>query len=183
MTPEQAAQALEGIADELGRDFTEGDLLEVGHLATTMVLARTKQGLDPDLKPFVPYAPGYAKERLAAGLTTTPVDLVRTGATLSAVIPRVLEPGSVTVGPFLSERAAQILSDHAGGVHQTVELRPRERGIGIKRTQSRPFQRRQNLPKREVLDVRSPAELEVLAEAAGRAVIVRIVARLEGRQP
>lgn len=162
------------ISAELGREFDESELLEVGHLAVTIVLHRTKAGLDADLRPFAPYTPEYMAVRADKNLQTSPVDLARTGRMLGAMIPEVTGPGEVTVHQS-SEHEAIKAAAHTNGVNKSVELHSYTAKEGEFRTHSGVYATREmHLPQRDFYDVRAPSELDVIAETIGSTVAVRI---------
>ena len=86
---DETALALTKIADRLDDGLGERAMQAVGQAATFMIVNRTKQGLDADGEPFVPYSYRYAQTRARKSLETDVVDLARTGHMLGAVIPRV----------------------------------------------------------------------------------------------
>lgn len=148
-TPAEAAAFIDSIVGDL--EFTEADLLELGHAGVTMVLARTKEGLDADLKPFAPYSKSYEVERLYSGLSKQR-DLVRTGHTLGAMLPTVTAKDEVTVH-FASAESEEIASYQNYGTS--------------------------TVPKSEFMDIRADKELEFLAEAGMGAIIARVEKKIK----
>jgi hypothetical protein len=101
------SKVLQGLSEELGA-FPDVDLLELGHLATTLILARTKKGLDADGKPFVQYTPRYELERTKLGLSRQP-DLAVKGHMLGAILPTVTGKDEVSLlfaNPLEAAKAA-----------------------------------------------------------------------------
>lgn len=88
-------KALSSIVEEIDH-LTEAELLEVGHFATALVVARTKKGIDADGNRFRPYTESYTEVRTKAGLSSQP-DLVRTGHMLGAMAPEVTGRDEVSV--------------------------------------------------------------------------------------
>lgn len=152
LSPDRAYQELE---ESVTGVIDNGDLLLLGQLAVTIVVARTKKGLDADGKTFKAYALAYADERERASLRSTPVDLVRKGHMLGGMVPAVTGVNEVTVG-FVSATEAAKAEAHTRGVDRTVSARGRNGGS---------YQRHARLPKRDFLDVRLPTELDLIAEA------------------
>lgn len=129
-------------------------LLEVGHAAIAVVVARTKHGVDVNGVAFKPYVPAYARQRVQASLSTQP-DLVRTGHMLGGMIPVVSGEDEVTIA-FPSEAEAKKAAANNGGT------------------------RRQNPRKaREFLDIRQSKELDFIAEVASESIVARVRARLK----
>lgn len=196
---EDAARTLENIADAIGGAFTEEELFELGDAALTMVLLRTKKGLDADGKPFTGYTPAYAKERKEHSLATSPVDLVRTGHMLGALAryPNIADQ-SVMLG-FESEFEAMKAAAHNDGVDKVVQSKGYIGTVFGQRTAAGGYtfvnrkkankkaaldmhvyevedgMRRVRQPKREFLGVRLDAEIKFLTEdVLGREMTVRI---------
>lgn len=153
LSPERAYEQLEeAVAGTLGAD----DLMALGQLAVTIVVARTKRGIDADGKTFKGYSRAYADWRERKSLQTSPVDLAVKGHMLGGMVPSVTGPNEVTVG-FVSATEAIKAAAHTQGVDRSVTAPGRKGGA---------HQRRMHLPKRDFLDVRLPAELDLVAEAA-----------------
>jgi len=194
-SPEDAARMLEGIGAAIEGALDEAALVEVGHLATAIVLARAKTGIDPDGKPFKPYAPSYATERREAGLGATP-DLARTGHMFGTITPILTGEGAVEVGPHLSEFEAMKMAVHDRGVDKQVAVKPRryevytvdrrftsqahamKAGGNAYGGMARAHTRHQKIPQREVLDIRKDDELAVVAEHCGNVVITKLERKL-----
>ena len=105
---DHVARTLEQAAHEVGEPVTNAQLQELGHLAVTIIAARTKQGLDADGKPFEKYTDEYAKIRTKRGLSTKP-DLALDGHMIGAMTPKVTGPGEATIGfasPLEATKAA-----------------------------------------------------------------------------
>lgn len=140
------ADAFDALIDGIG-EVDNADMLEVGHAAVALVVARTKSGRDADGKKFTAYSPSYTEVRINAGLSASP-DLVRTGHMIGSMTPLVTGPNEVTVA-FPSD----VEATKAGANND-----------GTKR----------GTPKREFLDVRLPHEVNFIAEVAGEAVARRV---------
>ena len=67
-------------------------MIAAGNKEIANIKARTAQGLDVDGQPFAPYTPAYAKQRAKLGLSTSPVDLRRTGELLDSMTVEVTGP-------------------------------------------------------------------------------------------
>lgn len=142
--PEEAFDALNAEIDHLEPD----ELLEVGHAAIALVLARTKVGKDVDGVPFKAYKPDYANERRRAGLQASPPDLVRTGHMLGAMLPEVTGANEVTVSFTADVEARKAAANNYGT--------------------------RRGTPAREFLDVRLEQEQAFIAEVASEAMANRV---------
>jgi hypothetical protein len=153
LAPDRAYEELE---EAVAGAFSPDELMELGQLAVTIVVARTKRGIDADGKTFKAYSPAYLLERQRASLRTTPVDLAVKGHMLGGMVPSVTGTNEVTVG-FVSATEAIKAAAHTDGVDRSVSTRGRKGGA---------HQRRMHLPKRDFLDVRLPAEIDLVAEAA-----------------
>lgn len=116
---------------------SEGALRLAAELGVTMIVARTKKGLDADGKKFIRYAFDYMETREKKGLRKEPPDLAVTGHMLGAIVP-VVDETSARIG-FASPRAAEIASYHVEGTSQ-------------------------NMPERDFFDIRLDAELDAIAE-------------------
>jgi hypothetical protein len=138
----------------------EAELLEIGQLGITIVVARTKHGHDADGKFFKPYTPDYAEDRRRSGLQTSPVDLARKGHMLGGMTPMVTGENEVMVG-FASEHEAIKAAAISEGVHKTVSVRTRGSRRG-QRAQS--YARRMNMDARDFLDIRRSDEMNVLGD-------------------
>lgn len=174
--------------EDLQSGLDENDLLAIGHAGQTIVTLRTKRGLDADGKPFIAYSPDYAKEREAAGLSTSP-DLARSGHMLGAMAPKVTGPEEVSV-LFNNPLEAVKADTHNNGIDKDVYVRPHSRGTYVDKKTGRrvsaaearrdrkrknkrvthrtenvtTHQRRMKEPKREFLDVRLPAERAIMED-------------------
>lgn len=153
-----ADKALAGLIAEIDH-VTDAELIEIGHFAATMVVLRTKKGIDADGKPFVPYSAGYIEERVDAGLKPSPVDLARTGHMLGAMVPERTGRDEVTV-LFNSPLEAKKAAAHNYGVDKTVTRK------------GKPSHMRE--PRREFLDVRMPKEVDAIAEVIEQSIASRI---------
>lgn len=141
------AHVIEGLADDLQAPLPPDVLTEIGQAAVTIIVMRTKQGIDADLKAFVPYAKAYAKARERKHLQSSPVDLARTGHMLGSIAPTVSGPGEVTVAAHGQHDADKLLWNNDGT--------------------------RRGMPPRELLDIRHPREVEALEEIAAAAIAER----------
>jgi hypothetical protein len=115
------ALSIEDAIQEATREFTEADMLELGHLAQTIITLRTKKGLDADRVPFAPYTKDYANWRNKKSRSSTAVDLAFTGHMQQAEI--VTATKSEAVISFSAERQAQIAAWLNDG---TRKMKPRE---------------------------------------------------------
>lgn len=68
----------------------------IGEFIRNRIRTRTAQGVDGQNQPFAPYSQRYAKERLAAGLEVSPVNLLVSGDMLNAITVKATKNG-VTV--------------------------------------------------------------------------------------
>lgn len=73
-------------------------LEEVGQFATSVILLRTKKGLDADRKTFKPYSERYAKRRARKHLRIDPPDLVVKGHMLGAITPFPGNHNEIVIG-------------------------------------------------------------------------------------
>ncbi|HJU24190.1 MAG TPA: hypothetical protein VJ891_16930 [Casimicrobiaceae bacterium] len=163
-----AANLLDGVAAELDH-VTEPELADVGRLAISVVVERTKKGLDADLNPFAPYAPDYAAARAQLGLSITP-DLTRSGQMLGALVPKV-RAGAVEI-EFADAIDATKAAANNDGVDTTTPRTSRSEDLSYgKRPRG---QARKKTPAREFADVRAQAELERVGDAIGSAVATRV---------
>lgn len=144
------AEAFAVLSAEIGK-LEPDELLEVGHAAIGIVVARTRAGLDASGNRFKPYSPGYAKTRVKANLGTQP-DLVRTGHMIGGMQPLVTGVDEVTVS-----FPAQIEATKAGANNDGT---------------------RRGIPSREFLDVRLAKEVEFIGEVATAAMARRIEDKL-----
>ena len=144
--PIDAAKVIEGALENLGQ-LPAATLLEIGHFATTMIIARTKRGLDADLKPFKAYKPAYVQTRARRGLGSTP-DLAVTGHMFQALGPVVTGHDELTLR-FLSRREAQ---------------KAEWQNYGTKR----------GIPPREFADIRADKETQAIADLFGEAIAANL---------
>lgn len=151
-------KALAGLVAEVDH-VTEDELMEIGHFAVALVVARTKKGLDADGKPFVAYTPSYTEERVKHGLQGSPVDLARSGHMLGALIPQRTGPDEVSA-LFLAPLEATKAAAHNYGVDKVTS----RKGNPV----------HAHTPKREFLDIRLPAEQEAVAEVIGESIASRV---------
>jgi Xaa-Pro aminopeptidase len=121
-------------------------LLEAGHAAVTIIIARTKAGKDVDGHPFKPYTTSYLHTRIKHGLGSQR-DLVRTGHMLGAMLP-VMHGRNEVLIEFANRNADLIAEVHNFG----------------EGTQQ----------KSEFMDIRLPAELEIVGEALGDGYAAKI---------
>ncbi len=160
----------------------------IGEAAIAIVVTRTKAGYDADGRLFVPYTPQYAAKRMKAGLQTR-VDLAVKGHMLGAMIPEQTAPDEITV-TFSSAREGEKAAAHNYGVNSGASVPAHSRSVYINKKGQRassdeiardrkrknkqltertehvtPHSRNMRIPQREFLDIRQPAELEVLANA------------------
>lgn len=159
------------------------DLEDIGPAAINIVIERTKHGLDADLNRFHSYSPDYARERKEAGLTDDPVDLVRTGAMVGAMSSEV--DGDVVRIGFMDPLNAIKALAHNKGVNKSVQVKSYTRTNPKSRKATSmvmSYTRKQNLPQREFLDIRHPAELEALGQMVGGQIVGRINNRLSGKK-
>lgn len=189
---------IEGVSD-----IEHDTLLEVGHAAIALVVARTRHGVDVDGAQFRPYTPAYARARVRASLSTKP-DLVRTGHMVGGMIPVVTGKDEVSI-TFPSDLEAIKATVHNDGCNKLVNVRAHSKNAYLtnkdhrrvskqeyqkdrrnktkkvrKVTESVPdHQRQMNIPKREFLDVRQAREVQFLADVAGEAMARRIMERLK----
>lgn len=89
------AEAFTALSSEIGQ-LEPDELLEVGHAAISVVVARTRAGLDASGNRFKPYTSDYAETRAKANLSTRP-DLVRAGHMIGGMQPLVTGVDEVTV--------------------------------------------------------------------------------------
>jgi hypothetical protein len=200
--PAFAYAALIGEIDHV----TKQELIEIGEFAQTIVLTRTKLGLDADGKPFVPYSDAYAKERAERGLSRTP-DLAVKGHMLGAMISKPVSDDEVqvTFANPLEALKAQVHNDGSGGNSSVALVKPHSRVAYIsiktgqrvsraeakkdakrknKRTKTRTESvgqhgRHMNTPQREFLDVRIPREVQAMAEAISEKLLTRVEKKLK----
>ncbi len=160
----------------------------IGEAAIAIVVTRTKHGLDAGGAQFVAYTPEYALTRQKRGLQTRP-DLAVTGHMLGAMISEQTAPDEITV-TFSSAREATKAAAHNDGVKSNALVPSHSRSVYInkkgqrasrdeiardkRRKTPRLIQRIESVsghdrnmrtPQREFLDIRQPAELDVLAQA------------------
>ncbi len=189
--------AFSSLLEEMDQ-VTKQDLIELGQFATTLILTRTKRGLDADGKPFHPYTEDYAKARSSRGLSSTP-DLAVTGHMLGGMAPDVTGPNEVTVS-FPSPLEATKAAVHNYGSNSTSSVSPHSRSVYVdqksgrrvsarevaldrkrktKRTAERSesvtgHTRKMNTPQREFLDIRLESELNAMADAITTKLLGRV---------
>lgn len=195
--PKDLGDLIDAEIEKATAELAPSDLEHLGWQAINIVTLRTKQGLDADLYPFVPYSTDYAKERQRAGYSTTP-DLARTGHMLGAMIPNVV--GDEVRIQFLSaidERKAAIhnqgsfsassVAAHSRSVYVDAKTGRRvsrqEAARDKKRKKKRVTVRTENVgehrrlsgtPKREFFDIRHPREVEAIGAALGEVYQARV---------
>lgn len=147
MAEDDPERAFAELSEAIGGPLTHEELLEIGHLGVTMVVARTKHGLDAGGKTFKKYSDEYAKERADRGLRPYPPDLAVKGQMLGALLPDVSGHNEVTVS-FSSEREAIKAASHDD---------PKRKGR----------------KKREFLDIRIPREMDVMGDAISEILVRR----------
>ena len=147
----EVAQVIQGLAAVLDEPLPPEVLTEVGQAAVTMILLRTKQGIDADLKAFVPYSKPYAKVREKKHLQSAPVDLARTGQMLGSITPAVTGPDEITIAAIGQHDADKLLWVNEGT---------------------------KRMPQRELLDIRHPREIDALEEMIAEARAATIEGRL-----
>lgn len=166
-----------------------GQLASIGDLAINIIILRTRQGLDADKRPFVPYSPTYQRQRQKIGRSSSTVDLAVTGHMQQAITKSVSgnEVSLHFVSP-LEERKAAI---HNDGVDTTVSVRSHTRSVYVnskngqrvsakagakaqrsgathiaKRTETvDTFRRHQKTPKREWFDIRAADDERLIEDA------------------
>lgn len=180
--------------DALAKPLASDDLLEIGHFATTLIIARTKTGVDVDGHGFKAYSPAYALERRKRGLSDKP-DLAVKGHMLGALVPIVISADEVDIGYLdpLQEKKAAV---HNSGSDAVALVRSHSRktsvdskGRRVSREEAKRDQRRKNkktstrveavgvherhmnTPKREFADVRMPRELDAIEELIVRKLL------------
>lgn len=188
-TASSIARAIEHEVAEAIGELTEAELKTIGDAAVDVIVLRTKQGVDADHKPFVPYSDSYKKTRERLSRSTTTVDLAVTGHMQQAI---TTEPGadSVTLG-FLNPNEEKKAAIHNSGVDKIVSVRSHTRNAYIdsktgkrvsrkeaaldkKRKNKRVavrtesvdvFERHQKTPKREWFDIRHDVDVDIVAAA------------------
>lgn len=195
------AEAFAALSAEIGK-LEPDELLEVGHAAIGIVVARTRAGLDASGAQFKPYRQSYERARARASLRTSPPDLVRTGHMIGGMQPLVTGPDEVTVS-FPSQIEAIKAAVNNDGCTKTVQVKAHSKnaymadikGRGIVRVSRQAYkknprnvkavtenvqahERRMNTPVREFLDVRQVREMEFIAEVATEAIARRIEDKL-----
>lgn len=178
----QIGEALHGI--------TEEQLLNLGHTGLSIIVMRTRAGMDADRKAFVPYSEGYKKVRAAKSLQTGHVDLTVTGHMIGAtsVFPG---DGEVVIG-FNSTFEAKKAAGHNSGVSKQVSVKSHSRATHVdkrgrrvsrderrkdkRRKKKRVYQRAEavgkhtrqmNMPRRAWFDVRADEDVAALSEEVG----------------
>lgn len=168
--------------DELAADvesnFTAPELGFIADDALSLVVRRTKSGVDVDHNIFHPYANGYARERIKHSLRTFPVDLARTGAMIGAFrydvaatpFPSIRfgfsDPQQALKAKWHNEGAKG--DDGRTAVNEFLRSRKESRK-GRKRGPDEyalhvvsGHTRAVNLPKREWLDIRHPLDISTM---------------------
>lgn len=171
----------------LSEPMAPADLLEVGHFATTLVVARTKAGKDVDGQAFAEYSEAYAETRKKLGLSDSP-DLAVTGTMLGALVPRVISADEVAIG-YLDAQQEKKAAIHDSGSDAVTLVRSHSRktvvdskGRRVSREEAKRDRRRKrqrtsvrvetvdsherqmHTPKREFADIRQPAELDLVEQ-------------------
>lgn len=202
MSFDKAIQEIEAILNGEGASPSEVQLKEIGQFSIDLVIARTRDGIDADHKPFAPYSEQYAKVREARGRSTK-VDLVMNGDMQAAMTP-VVNGKEVDIG-FLSEFEAKKAEWHSGGIKKTVPIKTHSRLALIdtktgrrvtqkeaakdKRRKSprvtkrietvKVHERHMNLPKRDFIDIRHDDDVMKVGEVVAAKYIDNIKGRLK----
>jgi hypothetical protein len=202
--PSDPSQAFDALNDEIDH-LTHEELIEVGHAAIALVVARTKKGLDADGNKFAAYKPAYARVRAKAAVRVSPPDLVRTGHMLAGMQPLVTGQNEVTIS-FPSDLEAKKAATNNDGCKELVDVSPHKRGAyfdtskggqRVSRKDWKKDQRRKNkrvvartekvgaherqmdTPAREFLDIRRPRELEFIQNVASEIIARRVEGKIK----
>jgi hypothetical protein len=135
---------LEQLVDEATHTSVQ-ELLETAHFCQALIVARTKNGLDADGKPFAAYSQSYTETRQKAGYGTTP-DLVRTGHMIGSMLVTA-NAEQATISFANAHEAEKAAAHHYGTKH---------------------------LPERSWFDVRSPQDVAAVEEVMGKGIATRI---------
>lgn len=196
------SRAFDALIGEIGH-LQPDELLEVGHAAIALVVARTRAGQDVNGAQFKPYRKSYARARERASLRTSPPDLVRSGHMLGGMQPLVTGADEITVS-FPSDLEATKAAVNNDGCTKLVNVRAHSKnaylqdvkGKGIIRVSRQAYKkdqrrkgdkrikavtenvqqhtRQMNTPAREFLDVKQSREMNFLAEVASEAMARRV---------
>lgn len=176
--PGHAADVLDGLNRAMSAPFNPSEMSAIGEAAMTLILARTKAGLDADRKPFVPYSDRYAAERAAKGYATSPVDLARTGHMLGAMF-RTIGTEEIRIHFLKSDEATKAAAHNYGydGVVPRKKWRAQkvgQEGGGYMAKAESMGTQHVVVKKREFMDIRAPEDVAKMEQETGAQFTTRM---------